>query len=578
VNPLHRILGGIVVCLAALALVSRWQTRRAIGEFLSAETHPVNLAVFRIVMFTTLLFSIDVSELCWFGSLPPELRFPPVGLGVLVRYLPPELPWVRPACVAFLILSLSGLVGLFSRSSALLVAILSFYLHGLPQLFGKVDHKHYLVWFPLLLAVSPCGDVLACDAIRLAWKRADRGITAPPAPARAYALPLRFVWLLLAVIYFFPGFWKLWGDGFGWALSDNLSFTMQRKWTQLGGWTPAFRLDQHPVLCQAAALATMLFELSFVFLIFVPSLRFLAAVGGIVFHQLTSALMRIDFHLLVPCYVTFVDWHRAFDWMGDRLFVGELHLLYDGHCRPCRRTVAALRTVDVFGRVTYGDASETANPRAIDRGRLIDLHRLGLSAWRTLAFRIPLLWPALPFFHLFPATVLAAHPAADAGRRTLSLKADDGKLHSRSRAAVVLGSLLIAGNALFGAARVSNGWPLACFPLFGRIRKPELRSFEFVALGSSGDGIPLDEHVLKSRLSQARLGELLERILGLPNAAERERRLRALWSVWVREEPRLASVATLRFYRTTLTTVPEHWGENPLQRELILEFRPVASG
>ena len=41
-----------------------------------------------------------------------------------------------------------------------------------------------------------------------AWKRANRGVTDPPGPSRTYALPIRFVWLLMGLIYFFPGFWN----------------------------------------------------------------------------------------------------------------------------------------------------------------------------------------------------------------------------------------------------------------------------------------------------------------------------------------------------------------------------------
>ncbi|MFE1744162.1 hypothetical protein [Coleofasciculus sp. H7-2] len=102
------------------------------------------------------------------------------------------------------------MIGLFSRTSALLTAFIGFYALGIPQFFGKVDRDHHLLWFSAILAASRCGDYFSGDAIFTAWKRADRGVVEPPSSSSIYALPLRFVWLLLGIIYFFLGFWKFW--------------------------------------------------------------------------------------------------------------------------------------------------------------------------------------------------------------------------------------------------------------------------------------------------------------------------------------------------------------------------------
>ena len=101
-----------------------------------------------------------------------------------------------------------------------------------------------------ILAVSPCADVLSIDAVRASWKRADRGITEPPEPSQAYALPLRFVWLIMGVIYFSAGFWKVWTAGIAWGWSDNPRNLMYNKWMELSGWTPVFRIDHYPLSLQ----------------------------------------------------------------------------------------------------------------------------------------------------------------------------------------------------------------------------------------------------------------------------------------------------------------------------------------
>src|SRR5215468_2733325 len=285
----------LAVCMQAIVVATLlWrQTRQTVTDFFTARSSPINLAILRFVFFAVLFQFVDVEHLVWFSQCPPELRFPPVGLGWLLPYVP-----VNPTAVAFTAVMLracclSALVGLFSRTSAGLAALLSVYVLGIPQLYGKVNHYHYLVAFAAILAASPCGDALSVDAVRNAWRRANEGQTAPPGPSMSYALPLRFVWLLMGLLYFFPGLWKLWSSGFDWIFSDNLRLQMYSKWLEYGDWTPFFQLDQHPVLSQMAALFTIGFEISFVFLIFFPSLRLLAPLGCLVFHTLTYLHVHI---------------------------------------------------------------------------------------------------------------------------------------------------------------------------------------------------------------------------------------------------------------------------------------------
>src|SRR5262249_46922780 len=122
------------------------------------------------------------------------------------------------------------------------------------------------------------------------------------------------------------------------------------------GWRPIFRLDQYPLLYRMSAAATIAFELSFIFLIFFPSIRLLAPVGGLVFHNMTTLFMRISFWQLQVCYVVFFDWDRLFRWVGLRLYLEPMYLIFDGNCQLCRRTIAILRTTDILHRVIYVNA------------------------------------------------------------------------------------------------------------------------------------------------------------------------------------------------------------------------------
>jgi hypothetical protein len=206
------------------------------------------------------------------------------------------------------------MVGFFTRTSAALACACCVYLLGLPQLFGKISHNHHqLIWFAAILAVSRCGDAISLDRVIAKWRGRTVGRGWLQRPARGYALPLRFVWLLIGIIYFFPGLAKLMA-GPDWFLSDNLKYVMYDHW-MYKQFMPAFRIDRFPYLCRAAAFGTILFEISFVFLILFRRSRPLAVAGGLLFHFSTRIFLRISFTELVWCYVAFVDWYA----IGDRL-------------------------------------------------------------------------------------------------------------------------------------------------------------------------------------------------------------------------------------------------------------------
>src|SRR5687768_4880954 len=410
---------GMGVLLIVVPLLLRRRAPQFIKDFFSATTAPLNLAIFRIVFFIIILRYFSVDVIAWFGSLPRELQVPPPGLHTVLRYLPMSESLAWGAAVGMMVFAVASMLGLFTRVSIILCFILSLYALGLPQFFGKINHYHHLVWFMAILAVSPCADVLSIDSIRKAWKRADHGVIEPPGPSQVYALPLRFVWILLGVIYFSAGIWKVWTGGYKWAWSDNPKILMYNKWMELSGWRPFFRIDHYPLLYKMSAVFTILFELSFIFIIFFPAIRYLAPVGGLIFHHSTNLFMRILFSELWYCYVAFPDWRRVFRYVGRKLFRRDMYILYDGNCRLCRRTVGSFRMFDILERVVY---LNSLDPQALREHDLLwldsqslmhDMHSVvgrevwtGFQSYRAWISRIPPLWPILPLLYLWPITTL----------------------------------------------------------------------------------------------------------------------------------------------------------------------------
>jgi hypothetical protein len=316
-GPIHRELLTAGALFLSLVVLCRRRALKLVIEFFTAKTHPLNLAVFRLVLFLLLLWPHLLDPLgpinstsSWYTEVPSELIVPPSGIRFVLKRLhvdPASLiqpHWVKASCVLVEAFCFTGLIGLFSRTSAFLVAVFGFYAWAIPEFYGKVDHNHHRLWFALLLAASPCGDALSCDALFALWRGA-----APRAAALSYGLPLRFVWLLIGIIYFFPGFWKIWHNGLDWAFSDNLKNMMYANWFYMD-WRPAFRLDRYPLLCHIGGLLTVVFEMSFIFLIFFTTGRYLALIGALFFHFMTWLVLGIVFWELPVLYgAALIDWH-----------------------------------------------------------------------------------------------------------------------------------------------------------------------------------------------------------------------------------------------------------------------------
>jgi predicted DCC family thiol-disulfide oxidoreductase YuxK len=314
------------------------------------------------------------------------------------------------------------------------------------------------------------------------------------------------------------------------------------------------------------------------------------------FHGMSSLFMGIFFHSLVRSYVVLFDWHGIFTRLGRRLYPAELYLVYDGGCRLCRRTIATVRVLDVFERVTYVEAADQEariahglaglDPEAI----LVDMHAVvankidrGYAAYRALARRVPILWPILPFLYLWPVPSIGEsiyRRVADSracritDRALASGRSSPDAPASRGAALAVIGVILVTANVIFGIKEEAKAWPFACYPTFAdRKTVPEGQSLEVSGLSSGGDRVSLGGAALAQRFSTPRWRGLLERVLDTDNEAERSRRFRALWRVWAHDDVTLQNVHTVRFYRVTLTTIPEQRHQNPLSRELLWELR-----
>ncbi len=254
------------------------------------------LALLRIAVCVVVLISPEPRTALAVAQRSPELWFAPEGMhwflpvfSALSAYLPLVHKTLQ-ASAALLCL------GLWSRGSCAVMIPCFLVMFGGAQLTGTVLHDMHLFWFLLLLLVSPCAKVFSLDA----WRQPSQKLVTAEREARAALLGAR---ILLGLVYLFPGLHKLLASGTDWALGDNVRNQLHFKWYEAGGIVPAIRIDQIPGALQLGGLFVLLFELSFVFLVFHRRGRWLALAAGLSFHAATQYFFYIPFPSLWLCYV-----------------------------------------------------------------------------------------------------------------------------------------------------------------------------------------------------------------------------------------------------------------------------------
>ena len=385
-----------------------------------------NLAIFRIVFLGFVAFPGARGMVLWthYGMpLLPQNVWDPISF---YRYLPLAIvtnaTLAHSLAVANAVLIGMALVGLCTRWTLSLATVLSLYVFGLIENQGKIDHFHHVLWIMALLAVGPSGRFLSVDSIWLAIRHADTGRVEPPIPEKAALLTLRSCWVLIGLVYLFPGLAKLHSAMTqGWASPDNLRALLWHKWFELHLYHAGFvlppRVDELPsAMLTIAGTTTILFEVGFVVLVLFRGVRPFLVLAGLAFHIGNAYFMSIPFTHLLQAYPCLIDWTG----LGRRLWhLGgrePLIVLYDGGCRLCRRTVALLRSFDLLDDLEpvdglSGDPRRQQFPNLTDAMLTHDLYAAdgrrvagGYDAYKRIAARLPILCWAGPLMRWGPVS------------------------------------------------------------------------------------------------------------------------------------------------------------------------------
>lgn len=244
---------------------------------------PIRLA--RVLTFGAILVLVAVERPWRYTQLPDEWVFAPRWSG----WMEPLMHWpvVVAATAALVAVCAAVLADRVVRPAMVAAVPLAVFVLGVPQMYGKVDHYHHLVWFALVLAIG--GGV-------------------------------RHLWALMGVAYLIPGLAKL-------AALDVLSGggmldTINHNRAAHGWFSPAALPAWSSDLLLAGTIA---FELLFVVIVF-SRWRPAAAVLGVGFHLATLVFMGIFFWWLLVFYpLLFIDpgqRERGLRDLAGWLFVG----------------------------------------------------------------------------------------------------------------------------------------------------------------------------------------------------------------------------------------------------------------
>ena len=230
----------------------------------------------------------------------------------------------------------------------------------------------------------------------------------------------------MGVVYFVPGIAKLQSTlTEHWAGSANIRNIMWAKWFQLYWYDPHFvrpiRADLLPGgILVLLGVSVVAFEIGFILLVFFRRVRPALGLCGLAFHIGNGVALNIWFTALMWAYVCLFDW-TAMGRAIARRKCGPLLVLYDGRCKRCRRTVAILRSFDLFDALRpvaglSGDPSRNSYPQLTDEMLTRDVYAAagarvaaGYDAYAWIAKRLPLLWPI--------AAIMRFSPVAALGRR-----------------------------------------------------------------------------------------------------------------------------------------------------------------
>lgn len=290
-------------------IARRWK------QFWFEPTSASTLGFCRLAFFGGLLFlQFPLTKHEW--TRVPRVFYRPVWpFSVFNAGVPSERLIICLEVLWVCVLALAAL-GLFTRIAVFASLLLSLYLMGLPNNFGKIGHgDQAMVLTMLILLLARCGDALALDHMIAAGRTTASSPTL--IPSSEYRWPIRMVWLLTALVFFAAGITKLVRCGWPWISSDNFSIMLIHA-HYFGNPPPTtlgLVIAKLPWLCHGLALGTILLEIGFPLALFGHRLRMTIVPTAFLMQLSIGLLLGVWFYQFLLLYIFWVPWARVGHWL-----------------------------------------------------------------------------------------------------------------------------------------------------------------------------------------------------------------------------------------------------------------------
>ena len=162
--------------------------------------------------------------------------------------------------------------------------------------FEKVDHGYATITYAYLLVPFLLNEKRKNAPIFDSWS-------------------LQLIRISIAMVYFMSSLEKIFISQLSWIKADNLKTYLSFHETQLSK-----IITQNDFLCVLLSSSALVLQLSFILILFIPRLKWIWIVGGILFHTGTLILMNIGIPLnpWILVYIFFFDWTKIYDFFSDR--------------------------------------------------------------------------------------------------------------------------------------------------------------------------------------------------------------------------------------------------------------------
>jgi hypothetical protein len=310
------------------------------NRFFFSESSYFDLAFIRLIIVTFSLywlFDYSFSHIVTAQALNAHFfsPIPVLNIFLLPLYgwgaMPPE-SFVLSVFWLTVFVGVLALVGVLTNVSMMLFALGNIFLQAYIYSFGDPHHREAIMNVTLLMfALAPCGKVLSVDCYLRQRRR--RGSVSLSGEALLdykgpYAgWPIKMMQCFFALMYLSAVSSKMSVSGLGWANGYTLQYYLAMDHFRKGGIELGLWVSQFHYFILALQWVVLLFQATFLLIIFFPKLRWIYLPIGLMFHTGIHLTMHASFPQWILLYALFVPWSAGFTWVANATVFTRTHSL-----------------------------------------------------------------------------------------------------------------------------------------------------------------------------------------------------------------------------------------------------------